>query len=88
MPPRFGRVQFGWCLSTKDWLYSACCQNGLSIAHGTGSGILAAESATGYGSNLLEILQRQPKILPPQPFDWLCVNARMRWGEFKAGKEL
>jgi len=80
--PAFGEIE-------KN-LFSACCQNGLGTAKGTSSGILAAELATGTKSGLLEIMhqQKQPRMLPPKPFSWLGVNARMRWGEFRAGKEL
>ncbi len=80
--PAFGEIDTN--------LYSACCQNGLGLAKGTSSGMLAAELATGNNSKLLEILQNQkePRLLPPKLLSWLGVNARMRWGEFRAGNEL
>lgn len=73
----------------KPGLFSACCQNGLGVAKGTASGMLAAELAHGYPSDLLTNLlaQEKPEKLPPEPLSWLGINAFMRWGEFRAGKE-
>ncbi|MEE9315310.1 MAG: FAD-binding oxidoreductase [Rhizobiaceae bacterium] len=80
--PAFGEVD--------NNVYSACCQNGLGLTQGTLSGMMAADLATGNKSKFLEIMenQKQPTILPPKPLSWIGVNARLRWGEFKAGKEL
>jgi glycine/D-amino acid oxidase-like deaminating enzyme len=80
--PAFGEVDTG--------LYSACCQNGLGTAKGTLHGMLAADLASGEKSDLLiEVLaQPEPVRLPPRPFVSLGANAVMRWGEFKAGREL
>ncbi len=80
--PAFGEIE-------KN-LFSACCQNGLGTALGTSSGMLIADLATGNTSNLLGILQRQdsPRKIPSKPFSYLGVNARLRWGELRAGREL
>ncbi len=80
--PAFGEVD--------NNVYSACCQNGLGLTQGTLSGMMAADLATGTKSKFLEIVEKQkpPAMLPPKPLSWIGVNARLRWGEFKAGKEL
>jgi glycine/D-amino acid oxidase-like deaminating enzyme len=80
--PAFGEVEAG--------LYSACCQNGLGTAKGTLHGMLAADMASGEKSDLLiEVLaQPEPVHLPPRPFLSAGANAVMRWGEFKAGREM
>lgn len=71
-------------------LFSACCQNGLGTAQGTISGKLVAELASGNSSSLLDdqISQEEPTKLPPEPFASIGANALLRWGEFRAGKEL
>jgi len=71
-------------------LFSACCQNGLGTAKGTLSGLLAAEQASGVGSEFLDHLLSAdaPKKLPPEPFSSIGANAYMRWGEYRAGREL
>ena len=80
--PAFGEIEEG--------LFSACCQNGLGTSKGTLAGMLAAELATQSNSPLVaKILACEaPKRLPPEPLAWLGANARMRWGEWKAGREL
>ncbi len=80
--PAFGEIDTG--------LYSACCQNGLGTAKGTLHGMLAADLASGENSDLLiEVLaQPEPVRLPPRPFLSVGANAVMRWGEFKAGREM
>lgn len=71
-------------------LYSACCQNGLGTAKGTISGKLAAELACNQTSDLLsqQLSYDAPVKLPPNPIASIGANAVLRWGEFKAGKEL
>lgn len=71
-------------------LFSACCQNGLGTAKGTVSGKLAAELACGQTSELLtqQMSYEEPKTLPPKPIATIGANALLRWGEFRAGKEL
>ncbi len=71
-------------------LYSAVCQNGLGAAQGTSGGMMAAELASGQTSDPLTRLlaQNPPARLPPEPFVSLGAKATLRWGEFKAGREL
>ncbi len=80
--PAFGEIDEG--------LFSACCQNGLGTSKGTLAGMLAAELAAQGNSPLVAKLLacEAPKRLPPEPLAWLGANARMRWGEWKAGREL
>ena len=71
-------------------LFAACCQNGLGTTRGTLSGLLAAELATGTGSDRLEraVNAAAPTRLPPRPVAQIGANAVLRWQEFRAGKEL
>lgn len=80
--PALGEVDAG--------LYAACCQNGLGTAKGTLHGMLMAELASGIRSELLDAVMAQdaPRKLPPEPLAFLGANAVMRWGEWKAGREL
>ena len=80
--PAFGEIEEG--------LFSACCQNGLGTSKGTLAGMLAAELAAKGNSPLVAKMLAcdAPKRLPPEPLAWLGANARMRWGEWKAGREL
>ncbi|WP_371225755.1 NAD(P)/FAD-dependent oxidoreductase [Roseovarius sp. 2305UL8-3] len=73
-----------------DGLYAACCQNGLGLAKGTLHGMMMAELASGVSSDLLDQVMdhEAPKRLPPAPLTWLGANVMMRWGEYKAGREL
>jgi len=73
-----------------DNLFSACCQNGLGTAKGTVSGKLIAELASGEPSLLLadQLAEDYPNKLPPKPIAAIGANAVLRWGEFRAGKEL
>jgi len=80
--PAFGELEPG--------LFSACCQNGLGTAMGTLSGKLTAELIMGKSSSSLNMMKDfpTPKRLPPEPFATIGAEARMRWGEWKAGAEL
>jgi len=80
--PAFGEVDEG--------MYAACCQNGLGTVQGTLAGILAAEYASGHDSEYLQLTlaQNKPNRLPPEPIASIGANIVMRWGEFKAGREL
>lgn len=80
--PVFGEIETG--------LYSACCQNGLGTVKGTISGKLVAELACGTSSDLLDDLLKsaEPARLPPEPIASIGATAVLRWGEFRAGKEL
>jgi glycine/D-amino acid oxidase-like deaminating enzyme len=70
-------------------VFSAVCQNGLGLAKGTLSGISAAELAMGRESEITRALcaMEPPRRLPPEPFTWLGANARMKWSEWRAGRE-
>ena len=80
--PAFGELEAG--------LFAACCQNGLGVSKGTASGKLVADLAYGHQSKVLKntLQQEKPGKLLPEPFTWIGANAFMRWGEFKAGREL
>ena len=97
------KMQYRWggrlCLSRNNVpvfgeidknLYAACCQNGLGTAKGMISGKLVAELASEAGSALLGDQQANvtPVKLPPAPVASLGANAYLRWGEYRAGKEL
>jgi len=71
-------------------LFAACCQNGLGTAKGTVSGKLIAELASGLTTDLLDDQLRDTELtfLPPQPLASIGANIILRWGEFRAGKEL
>ncbi len=71
-------------------LFAACCQNGLGTAKGTISGKLIAELASKQHSALLEdqLADASPSKLPPAPITQLGATARLKWGEYRAGKEL
>jgi len=71
-------------------LFAACCQNGLGTAKGTASGKLIAELASKQASSLLDdqMADVEPTKLPPQPLASIGANAILRWGEFRAGREL
>lgn len=73
----------------EDGLYAACCQNGLGTAKGTLAGMLAAELANGVTSPALEraCAAPLPPRLPPKPLLRLGANARLRYGEWRAGAE-
>ncbi|MEM9576596.1 MAG: FAD-binding oxidoreductase [Pseudomonadota bacterium] len=72
-----------------DGLWSACCQNGLGTAKGTLAGLLAAEAANGMGSAALDRLTGAglPQKLPPSPVAQVAATTRLRWGEWRAGRE-
>ncbi len=80
--PAFGKLE--------DGLFSACCQNGLGTARGTAMGMAVAELIVDGETDLVRAIRDQgvPKKLPPAPLDTLGANAFMRWGEFKARREL
>ena len=74
----------------EEGLFSACCQNGLGAAKGTLHGMLMADLASGRSSELMDQVMAQgaPSRLPPLPFTFIGANATMKWGEFRAGREL
>lgn len=71
-------------------LWSACCQNGLGTAKGTLAGVLAAEAANGIGSEVLTRAREAtaPRKLPPALITQAGATARLRWGEYRAGRAL
>ncbi len=74
----------------KPGLYAAACQNGLGTVQGTFAGIMAADLAMGASSDDLAktLALPKPSRLPPDPFASIGATARIRWGEWKAGREL
>lgn len=80
--PAFGEIDTG--------LYAAACQNGLGTVQGTFAGIMAADLATGTESADLKntLALPKPNRLPPEPIAAIGATARIRWGEWKAGREL
>ncbi|MBY6159273.1 FAD-binding oxidoreductase [Mameliella alba] len=84
---RNGVAAFG---QSDEGLFSACCQNGLGLAKGTLGGVLAAEQASGVGSDLLDgmLAEAEPQRLPWGPVARIGATAVLRWGEKRAGREL
>ena len=84
----YNNVQFLRELDTN--LYSATVQNGLGTVKGTLAGKLVAEFACNQHSPALERILKQdnPSRLPPRPIAKLGATIRLKWGEFKAGKEM
>ena len=74
----------------EEGLYSACIQNGLGTAKGTLAGVLAAELACGIASPALDraLAAPKPRRLPPGPLAKFGANAHIRFGEWRAGREL
>ncbi|NMN69499.1 FAD-binding oxidoreductase [Rhizobium sp. 57MFTsu3.2] len=79
--PAFGEID--------DGLFSACCENGLGTVKSTLAGVLAAELATGTGSEQLDkyMDHAAPTRLPPEPLAWLGINSVIRLQELRAGRE-
>ncbi|WP_323768226.1 FAD-binding oxidoreductase [Antarctobacter sp.] len=84
---RNGVSAFG---EVEEGVFAACCQNGLGTAKGTLSGLLAAEQASGVGSELLDgmLAEAAPQKLPWRPIAQIGATAFLRWGEMRAGREL
>lgn len=80
--PAFGEVEEG--------VFSACCQNGLGVARGTASGILAADlAAQGDNPLVADMLAFDPpRRLPPEPFASIGAAVTMRWKEWRSGREV
>jgi glycine/D-amino acid oxidase-like deaminating enzyme len=78
----FGEIESG--------VFAACCQNGLGTAKGTVSGKLVAELASDQHSALLADQQgyAEPARLPPAPLARIGASVKLRWGEYRAGREL
>jgi len=79
--PAFGEQRPG--------LFAACCQNGVGLARGTLSGMLAAELAAGGNDPMVAdmLVFDEPARLPPDPFATLGARAVLRWRTWRAGTE-
>jgi len=84
---RNGTSAFG---EVEPGLFAAGCQNGLGAARGTYTGMMAAELASEHSSESLTRFESQdpPSRLPFEPFASIGAAVTLRWGEFKAGREL
>jgi glycine/D-amino acid oxidase-like deaminating enzyme len=80
--PAFGEVDEG--------VYSANCQNGLGAAKGTLSGVAVAELAAGERTHRVEAMLAfaPPRRLPPEPLMSLGAAAKLKWMEWRAGREM
>ena len=56
---------------------------------GTLAGLLVAEAANGVESEALNRVTQAalPKKLPPAPLAQVAADVRLRWGEWRAGRE-
>lgn len=74
----------------ESGVWSACCQNGLGTVRGTLAGMACAQLASGQRSGLgADLLtQAAPKKLPPGPIARIGAAARLRWGAWRAGREV
>ena len=79
--PAFGELEPG--------LFSACCQNGVGIAKGTLSGMLAADLAAGRNDPMVADMLAfdEPERLPPEPIASLGVDALLALKSWRAGVE-
>jgi glycine/D-amino acid oxidase-like deaminating enzyme len=79
--PAFGELEPG--------LFSACCQNGVGIAKGTLSGMLAADLAAGGNDPMVADMLAfdEPERLPREPIASLGANALLAWKSWRAGVE-
>ncbi|MEM9351086.1 MAG: FAD-dependent oxidoreductase, partial [Pseudomonadota bacterium] len=74
----------------RPGLWAACVQNGLGTVRGLLSGLVAAEAASGQLSDIGRqvLADDEPTRLPPKAIAMLGARAVLRWGEFRAGREL
>ena len=74
----------------EEELFSTCCQNGLGTLKGNLHEIAAANRAMGRERDLIHQLLSAPVLKPllPEPIATIGATARLRWGEFRAGKEM
>ncbi|WP_260958627.1 NAD(P)/FAD-dependent oxidoreductase [Pseudomonas citri] len=70
-------------------VYGALGCNGLGITRGTGTGTLLADWLAGKSNDLIEFLRcsEGPNANPPEPLLSLGINANLRWGQYRAGRE-
>ncbi len=68
---------------------ATCVQNGLGTAHGTLTGIAAAETALGQHTAITAhfAAEAAPRRLPPQRLSTWGANAYLRWKERRARAE-
>ncbi|MFC4626466.1 NAD(P)/FAD-dependent oxidoreductase [Daeguia caeni] len=71
-------------------VFMSVCQNGVGIAKGTISGLLAADMACGVDNPLIEDMYKlgSPTRLPPRPFLDIGVRARFAWELWRARDEV
>ena len=67
----------------------ALCCNGLGVTRGTVTGKLLADWLAGDKNELIEFLLNAPGPCanPPQPLVSLGLNANLKWGQMRAGRE-
>lgn len=70
-------------------VYGALGCNGLGVTRGTVTGQLLAEWLAGQRDERIDFLLNAPgpNSNPPEPFLSLGVNANLRWGQYRAGRE-
>lgn len=71
-------------------VYGALCCNGLGITRGTATGLLLADWLAGERSELIDFLLESPgpNGNPPEPLLSMGVNINLKWGQYRAGKEI
>jgi glycine/D-amino acid oxidase-like deaminating enzyme len=81
-----------WALGElEQGLFAACCQNGLGITRGTIAGIVAAEMASDNESQSMfseHSLNVKPNQLFPRLFMTLGSRAYLKFGQWRAGREI
>ncbi|MBW0236145.1 NAD(P)/FAD-dependent oxidoreductase [Pseudomonas taetrolens] len=70
-------------------VYGALGCNGLGVTRGTVTGQLLADWLAGQRDERIDFLLNAPgpNSNPPEPFLSLGVNANLRWGQYRAGRE-
>lgn len=71
-------------------VYGALCCNGLGITRGTATGLLLADWLAGERGELIDFLLQSPgpNGNPPEPLLSMGVNFNLKWGQYRAGKEI
>ncbi len=79
--PAFGRYQHN--------VYAVDCLNSLGLTHGTVTGMLTADYATGNDNPLIADLEAlgQPVRLPPSPFLDLGAKSALAWWSWRGRRE-
>lgn len=70
-------------------VYGALGCNGLGVTRGTVTGQLLADWLAGQRDERIDFLLSAPgpNINPPEPFLSFGVNANLKWGQYRAGRE-